>query len=161
MLLSDLLRRLAAQDPTRGEDAVFQALAELIAWSPSGDITETLKRFKSLKSLRSYLFVAARHRLIDERRSSASSPSVEEASAKTADPSTHAENEEILELLRNAIEGRGPIQLTAKERRVLELLLEGMSQSEIAAALNVAKQTVHVTVGRIMTKVGTVIDGSD
>jgi DNA-binding NarL/FixJ family response regulator len=50
---------------------------------------------------------------------------------------------------------RGPFDtLTPREREVLQLLAEGKTSKEMAAALNVSAKTVEMHRGQIMTKLG-------
>ena len=48
----------------------------------------------------------------------------------------------------------GPLQLTARERQVLDLLLLARSNREIAAQLGIEERTVKAHVGRLMRKTG-------
>lgn len=46
------------------------------------------------------------------------------------------------------------LRLTTRERQIVQLLAEGMSNKEVASALNIAVKTVETHRGRIMTKLG-------
>jgi DNA-binding NarL/FixJ family response regulator len=46
------------------------------------------------------------------------------------------------------------LRLTARERQVVQLLAEGMSNKEVASTLDIAVKTVETHRGRIMTKLG-------
>ena len=50
--------------------------------------------------------------------------------------------------------GTGPLQLTARERQVLDLILEAQSNREIARQLGIEERTVKAHVGRLMRKTG-------
>jgi DNA-binding NarL/FixJ family response regulator len=50
--------------------------------------------------------------------------------------------------------GLGPLQLTARERQVLDLILLARSNREIAQKLGIEERTVKAHVGRLMRKTG-------
>lgn len=50
--------------------------------------------------------------------------------------------------------GHGPLQLTAREREVLDLILLARSNREIAQQLKIEERTVKAHVGRLMRKAG-------
>jgi two-component system, NarL family, response regulator NreC len=54
---------------------------------------------------------------------------------------------------RDRVTGRG-IALTAQERRVLQLIAEGLSTKEIAVKLNRSANTIHAHRNRLMAKLG-------
>jgi DNA-binding NarL/FixJ family response regulator len=52
------------------------------------------------------------------------------------------------------IEGRQPDELSAREREVLLLMAEGMSNRDIAAELGIAEKTVKCHIGEILSIFG-------
>ena len=61
----------------------------------------------------------------------------------------------VLERLRNgARRGRAPRGLTAQERRILDLLAEGMTNRQIADEMFLAEKTVKNYVSNLLAKLG-------
>ena len=53
-----------------------------------------------------------------------------------------------------ATEGTGQTMLTASERRVAELVMQGLGNQEVAGQLSISKRTVDTHLGRIYRKLG-------
>ena len=53
-----------------------------------------------------------------------------------------------------ATEDTGPMVLTASERRVAELVIQGLGNQEVAGKLSISKRTVDTHLGRIYRKLG-------
>jgi DNA-binding CsgD family transcriptional regulator len=53
-----------------------------------------------------------------------------------------------------AAEGTGQTILTASERRVAELVIQGLGNQEVASHLSISKRTVDTHLGRIYRKLG-------
>lgn len=63
---------------------------------------------------------------------------------------------EVLETVQSSLRkpGRSSVQLTGRQREVLQLIAEGRVNKEIAAILKVSVKTVEFHRGRMMSKLG-------
>jgi len=58
----------------------------------------------------------------------------------------------VADLVKAILEGKGPAKLTEREREVLRLMAEGLSNKEIALKLTITERTVEFHVGNILRK---------
>ncbi|MCX8068054.1 MAG: response regulator transcription factor [Anaerolineae bacterium] len=60
----------------------------------------------------------------------------------------------VADLVRAVLEGKGPAKLTDREREVLRLMAEGLSNKEIALRLGLSERTAAFHVSNVLQKLG-------